>query len=161
MPSGSQTRKVRSLRQPRSRACSLRLPIRRSTVSKARWTSKAPLDRHRKIFVYADFVVVHGTHPKFNKFFTIFFPDVGIGSAMRVGYGMVIARIKNRGGLSACSGARRQRVSMSLTAKRQLTGKKLAANHRSGPRALGGGARRMNGLPSGRHEHSEGGRGQK
>jgi len=50
---------------------------------------------------------------------------------------MVIARMMNRGGFSACSGARRQWVSMSFTPKRQLTEKKLAANRHNGPRSRG------------------------
>ena len=50
---------------------------------------------------------------------------------------MVIARILNRGGLPACSHARRQGVSMCLTAKRQATGKVLAVNRRNGPRSRG------------------------
>ena len=50
---------------------------------------------------------------------------------------MVIALIVNRGGFPARIGARRQGVSMSLTAKRQVTGEKLAANRRNGPRSRG------------------------
>ena len=47
---------------------------------------------------------------------------------------MVIARMMNTGGFPACIGARRQGASMSLTAKRQVTGKR---NRRNGPRSGG------------------------
>jgi len=50
---------------------------------------------------------------------------------------MVIALIVNRGRLSACSGARRQGVSMSLTAKWEVRGENLAANRRNGQRSRG------------------------
>ena len=56
---------------------------------------------------------------------------------MPLGYGMVIARTVNRGGFSACIGAGRQGVSMSLTAKQQVTGENLAANRRNGLRLCG------------------------
>ena len=61
---------------------------------------------------------------------------------MRVGYGTIIARISNRGGPPACSHAARlgvkpPEVSMSLMAKRQVTGMKLAANRCNGARWRG------------------------
>jgi len=95
-----------------------------------------------------------------------FFLDTGFRRASPLGYGMVIALIVNRGCLAACSGARRQGGSMSLTAKQQVTGENLAANRRSGPRlrgpvrlgppALAGRTRHMNGLRKGRCENSAG-----